>query len=394
MKLLWIRSRMAQTVAAMVAAAGFLGACGGGGGEAEAPSAASRADASAFDTAAVMSLDERAAALAAAPAARPVVCFFEHTEYRGASFCADADSAWVGVPWNDRISSVRVPAGTQVELFFDIDHGGRSLTITGDAANLVNLNFNDFASSFRIRGAGGGGSGDGLASPRLKDIAMQLVSSAENSSLDWRAQFGYIEDIGDGRGYTAGIIGFCSGTSDMLALVEAYTRRAPNNRLARYLPALRNVNGTASHAGLDPNYPADWRAAAADAGFQQAQEDERDRVYFNPSVEQAKADGLRALGQFAYYDAIVMHGPGENSVSFGGIRRTAMARARTPAQGGDEAAYLNAFLDARVAAMKTEAAHSDTSRVDTAQRVFLRAGNLDLRTPLAWKVYGDSFSIP
>ena len=36
---------------------------------------------------------------------------------------------------------------------------------------------------------------------------MELVSSAENSSLDWKAQFGYIEDIHDGRGYTAGIIG-------------------------------------------------------------------------------------------------------------------------------------------------------------------------------------------
>ena len=59
---------------------------------------------------------------------------------------------------------------------------------------------------------------------------MQLVSSAENSSLDWRAQFDYIEDIGDGRGYTAGIIGFCSGTGDMLELVEDYTRRSPTTR--------------------------------------------------------------------------------------------------------------------------------------------------------------------
>jgi chitosanase len=43
--------------------------------------------------------------------------------------------------------------------------------------------------------------------------------------------------------------------------------------------------------------------------------------------------------------------------------------------------------------MKQEEAHSDTSRVDTAQRVFLRNGNLNLNTPLSWKVYGDSFKI-
>jgi chitosanase len=232
-----------------------------------------------------------------------------------------------------------------------------------------------------------------LTDPAKKEIAMRLVSSAENSSLDWRAQFAYIQDIGDGRGYTAGIIGFCSGTGDMLELVEAYTAARPGNVLAAYLPALRQVDGSASHSGLDPNFPGDWRAAAQDPAFQAAQESQRDRVYFDPAVGQAKRDGLYALGQFIYYDAIVMHGPGNDGVGFGGIRKAAMARARTPAQGGDQVAYLNAFLDARAAAMRTEAAHSDTSRVDTEQRAFLRAGNLDLRTPLSWRVYGDPYSI-
>jgi chitosanase len=233
----------------------------------------------------------------------------------------------------------------------------------------------------------------GLDDPAKKEIAMKLVSSAENSSLDWKAQYKYIEDIGDGRGYTAGIIGFCSGTGDMLDLVELYTDRKPGNVLARYLPALRRVDGTDSHDGLDPNFPDDWRKAARDTAFQQAQNDERDRVYFNPAVKQGKADGLRVLGQFAYYDAIVMHGDGGDATSFSSIRRRALRQAKPPAQGGDETTYLNAFLDARVWAMKQEEAHSDTSRVDTAQRVFLRKGNFDLNPPLDWKVYGDSFHI-
>jgi chitosanase len=233
----------------------------------------------------------------------------------------------------------------------------------------------------------------GLDDPAKKEIAMKLVSSAENSSLDWKAQYKYIEDIGDGRGYTAGIIGFCSGTGDMLDLVELYTQRVPGNVLAKYLPALRNVNGGDSHAGLDPNFTKDWRTAAGDPQFTKAQDDERDRVYFNPAITQAKSDGLGALGQFAYYDAMVMHGPGPDADSFGGIRKAALARAKPPAQGGDETGYLNAFLDARAAAMRTEAAHSDTSRVDTAQRQFLRDGNLDLHTPLVWKIYGESFRI-
>jgi chitosanase len=232
-----------------------------------------------------------------------------------------------------------------------------------------------------------------LTDPHKKEIAMELVSSAENSSLNWKAQYKYIQDVGDGRGYTAGIVGFCSGTGDMLDLVNLYVQRKPGNVLARYVPALKTVDGSDSHEGLDPTFPADWVTAAADPVFQQAQNDERDRVYFNPAVNQATADGLRTLGQFIYYDAIVMHGPGTDPVSFGGIRAAAMKRAKTPAQGGDERTYLNAFLDARRAAMLTEAAHDDTSRVDTEQRVFLDAGNFDLNPPLSWRTYGDTYTI-
>ncbi|MEU5052576.1 chitosanase [Streptomyces sp. NPDC021096] len=232
-----------------------------------------------------------------------------------------------------------------------------------------------------------------LDDPHKKDIAMRVVSSAENSSLDWRGQFKYIEDIGDGRGYTAGIIGFCSGTGDMLDLVELYTKQKPGNPLAKFLPALRKVNGGDSHDGLGKSFEDAWRKAAQDKAFQDAQESERDRVYFNPSVKQAKQDGLRALGQFIYYDAIVMHGGGDGKYSFGGIRKTALSKAKPPAQGGDEKTYLNAFLDARKKAMQSEKAHEDTSRVDTAQRVFVKEGNFDFQPPLKWKVYGDSYEI-
>lgn len=236
-------------------------------------------------------------------------------------------------------------------------------------------------------------SGGDLASPEKKEIAMELVSSAENSSLNWQAQYSYIEDIGDGRGYTAGIIGFCSGTGDMLELVQRYTDAAPDNPLAQYLPALKEVNGSDSHNGLGDAFVAAWKQAAEDSAFKQAQDGERDRVYFDPAVNQGKSDGLGVLGQFIYYDAIVMHGPGSSTDSFGGIRAAALQNARTPAQGGDETAYLNAFLDARTVVMKKEQAHSDTSRVDTEQRVFLNDGNLDLHTPLRWKVYGESYEI-
>ncbi|MGG7465314.1 chitosanase [Plantibacter sp. YIM 135347] len=232
-----------------------------------------------------------------------------------------------------------------------------------------------------------------LDTPSKKEIAMELVSSAENSSLNWKAQYAYIEDIGDDRGYTGGIIGFTSGTGDMLELVQAYTNTKPGNVLAKYIPALKKVNGSASHTGLGNAFVADWKTAAKDSVFKATQDSERDRVYFNPAVAQAKADGLRTLGQFIYYDAIVMHGPGTDRSSFGGIRAAALAKAKSPAQGGNETAYLNAFLDVRTIIMKEEDAHDDTSRIDTEQRTFLKAGNLDLNVPLRWKTYGDSYEI-
>jgi chitosanase len=183
---------------------------------------------------------------------------------------------------------------------------------------------------------------------------MRLVASAEHSSLDWLAAFGYVADLGDGRGYTGGIIGFSSAASDMLALVQEYIGRSPDNVLAAYLPALRAVCGSASHAGLDPTIPGDWRAAAADPVFRQVQESERDRQYFEPAVVLGRQDGLRALGQFAYYDAAVTYG----AAGMRRLRAAARLVAPAPAEGGNEVAYLDAFLDARVALIRTGAAHA------------------------------------
>lgn len=234
----------------------------------------------------------------------------------------------------------------------------------------------------------------GLAKPRMKEIASQLVASAESSTLDWRSQYGTIEDVGDGTGYTAGIVGFCSGTNDMLQLVESFTEDHPDNPLARFVPALRAVDGTDSHEGLDPGFTDAWKEAAGDKAFRDAQEEFRDRLYFEPAVRLAKLDGLGTLGQFIYYDAMVLHGPGIEATGFYGIRDAAMAEADTAAEGGDETAYLDAFLDAGTSVIRAKKTQRDTSRIDTAQRVFLRNGNLGLRTPLVWQTYGETFRIP
>ncbi|GAT73785.1 alkaline phosphatase [Microbacterium sp. HM58-2] len=230
-----------------------------------------------------------------------------------------------------------------------------------------------------------------LRDPIKREIAMEIMISAENSDLTWYDEYDYIEEIPDHRGYTAGIVGFTSGTGDMLELVEYYTSKVPNNNLAKWIDELRQVNGTDDVAPLGPAFMADWAAEGLNQPrFQQAQRDLVNRMYFNVAVDQAIADGLGPLGQFAYFDANVMHG--ESGLDE--IRAKTIARAKTPAAGGSETAYLQAWMDVRHQVMKDGGPEwDDTSRVDTAQRLFLNAGNLNLDPPLNWTMYGEAFSI-
>ena len=239
------------------------------------------------------------------------------------------------------------------------------------------------------------GAPTGLADPQKKDIAMQLVSSAENSSLDWKAQYNYIEDIGDGRGYTAGIIGFCSGTGDMLELVELYTQREPGNVL-RQLPARRCGTSTAATRtpGSTRTSPTTGDARPTTPAFQQAQNDERDRVYFNPAVQQAKADGLRRARP-VHLLRRDRHARPRHGACFGGIRerRAGEGQARRP-QGGDETTYLER-LPRRAGRGDAARRRPTTTPAASTPRsgCFLSNGNLDLDPPLRWKVYGDDYSI-
>ena len=84
------------------------------------------------------------------PPATGPVCFYADINYTGDSFCASADSSWIGSAWNDRVSSVKVQAGYQVTLFNDISYSGNSLVLTANEPNLVNRGFNDLTSSYRV----------------------------------------------------------------------------------------------------------------------------------------------------------------------------------------------------------------------------------------------------
>ena len=233
----------------------------------------------------------------------------------------------------------------------------------------------------------------GLDDPAKKDIAMQLVSSAENSSLDWRAQYRVHR-----------------GHRRRPRLHRRHHRLLLRHR--RHAGARRALHRSASPATCWPSTSppcARWTARDSHDGLDRlprglgegrrghcvpAGPGRRARPgLLQPRGQQGKADGLRALGQFVYYDAIVMHGGGDDGTSFGGIRKRALDKAKPPAQGGDET-----DLPERVPRRpgRGDEARGGAQRHQPGRH---RAAGVPQQRqprpapPLAWKVYGDSFKI-
>ncbi|KAJ3237351.1 hypothetical protein HDU81_009573 [Chytriomyces hyalinus] len=84
---------------------------------------------------------------------------------------------------------------------------------------------------------------------------MSLVWVAENSegNLDgvvpWYKAYSYIQNIGDGRGFTTNIVGFCSGTGDYLIFLQNLLKISPCHPLTKYIPDVRKLSDTPSLNG-------------------------------------------------------------------------------------------------------------------------------------------------
>ena len=207
-------------------------------------------------------------------------------------------------------------------------------------------------------------------------------------------------DISDGRGITAGIIGFTTGTGDMNDMLGYYNKISPNNHLAGYKDHMDHINGK--------QFEKDWHNAYKDDKdrFIKAQNHEVKKEVMNDAVKYAKKDGLSQLGQYIYFDALVKHGPGNNyqdaprEWGFQAIRHYAQENnVKTPSEGGDESKYLKNFVGKRYDATNDENDHNPdmdtdgtTDRLDF-QMQQLDNGNLDLALPLSFKMNNTPFDL-
>lgn len=236
--------------------------------------------------------------------------------------------------------------------------------------------------------------------PVFQEMAFELTSTAENSTTDWTQAYDYIEDIGDNRGYTAGLSGFTSATGDMLTLVEHYTDLNPGNQLNGWhdeLVTLAN-EGMSANAGnradqlLGNAFKTAWvDAATYDPLFREAQRDKRRIVYWQPALDEALADEVGALGVAVLFDILTNHGPGNDPESFGGIVQTAKSNAAPPSQGGSEHDYIKALIDAREAVLINWGDNPTDGRVSV-HRALLATGNYTFTGTVSWSMYGDPFS--
>jgi hypothetical protein len=227
-----------------------------------------------------------------------------------------------------------------------------------------------------------------------KRRAEELTSLFENSTTT--LQYGYAENIHDGRGITAGRAGFTSGTDDMWDVVRDYTKKKPNNPLAKFLPRLAQLHALpddskerGSTKGLE-GLVAAWKEAAKDPAFRAVQDAAVDRMYFKPSQAHVRELGLTTpLAQGELYDAIIQHGDGDDADGLPALIAATNAKAGgTPKSGVDEKTWLGDFLEVRKADLAH--AHDPATRKEWAESVdrvgvyqdLLDAGNLDLRGPI------------
>jgi chitosanase len=254
-----------------------------------------------------------------------------------------------------------------------------------------------------VLAAGCAGSGTGAPAPLTADQRQRMdaiVSVFENGTTE--IQYGYAEELGDGRGITAGRAGFTSATGDLLAVVERYVDEEPGSPLGGYLPALEQLAAAESgDTSRIAGFASAWAAAAEDPAMRAAQDAEVDRTYFRPAQGVAEELDLeQPISLAVLYDTIIQHGEGDDPDGLPAIVAETLAVAGgSPGTGVDEEEWTSQLLDIRRAhladaadpATREEWAAS-VGRVDSLQAL-VDAG-VDLRGPFTMQAFGDEYRIP
>jgi hypothetical protein len=205
------------------------------------------------------------------------------------------------------------------------------------------------------------GSIAGLTSLQI-DTIQKLVACPENGSTNWESAYGFAKRLGDGRGITFGIVGFCSGTGDGVLVLEDLAKRDPNHRLVKYIPAMKKTKGE-NCAGLD-GFEVDAKASKDDVAYHEAQWAISVKQYWSFAADYRAKKGRASsrpgpafsspLSIGAFFDVALNHGAEPTSFKY-------ITDRMQNQNAGDEARWLLDFLESRRKILKSGYQHLDTS---------------------------------
>jgi chitosanase len=231
------------------------------------------------------------------------------------------------------------------------------------------------------------------AGPTARQILVMDDITAAFENHEVVPQYAAIENLRDGCGYTAGWIGFCTATGDLLEVVRRYNRARADNPLRPYTGRLQSLAHAQSDrvGDLGDGFPAAWRRAAADPVFRRTQLAVGHDRYLTPAVAMAKRQGITtALGVENLFDTALQSGPSESDCAGmpQTVRRTNNAVGGSPATGVGERRWLAAYNEIRTHQLKSpcvpgrEADWPESVDRVAALNELARAGNWNLDPPV------------
>lgn len=207
--------------------------------------------------------------------------------------------------------------------------------------------------------------------PALNADLVQRIKSISNvfEVGGTEPDYAYVENLGDGRGYTVTQYGFCTYNNEVAQVIDRYARLVQDTDLKRFLPELPpQSDGRSRLAG----FAAAWRAEVQRSGqLGVACDEEADDLYFLPAMKAAAAVGVSSpIGQAIFYDTWLQHGGNGDPDSLPAILKRTVSK--TGGLGAtSETEFLRAFLAIRKEVLRAPANHetreawrASASRVD------------------------------
>lgn len=224
--------------------------------------------------------------------------------------------------------------------------------------------------------------------PEQRWIVDAIVSIHETGKVPSAAAYSTVTVLKDGAGISYGKHQSTDKSGSLDAIIHRYCDKG-GPLAARFAPFFDELDANES-TKVDPkNLPAwvtDLKALLAEAGkdlvMQVSQDEVFDEGYWTPAVQHCTAMGLKtALAHLVVYDTCIHSGPGRVD----SLRNKFVAK--SPATGGDEKVWVEAFLNARKAWLLSNSnplVQKSSYRCD-AMLGLVKAGNWGLAVPFTYR---------